>query len=396
MPKPKAPKPAQKTDLTHIKDLVPDPSNRRQHNPRNIGMVVDALHAVGAARSIVIDEDNVVLAGNGVLEAAGEAGITRLRVIEADGQEIIAVRRSGLSEAQKRHLAIADNRSAELAQWNAAQFKDDLGNGLDFAKFFSPEELAAILGTAEVVAGNTDPDEVPSERVTDIQVGDLFELGKHRLACGDCTDTAAMDRLTGGETADLLLTDPPYGISVVKDGMVGADFGVAKKGRYAPVAGDDGPVDVGHLFAFATRRIIWGGNYFSLPVSGTWLVWDKRGDSGIENTFADCELAWSDIGGPARIYRQLWNGMIREGEHEQRKHPTQKPVSLMAWCIQRGEGKRVLDCYAGSGSSMMAAEQKQAACLAAELMPAYCQVIIDRWEKFTGQKAVKVGEAVRA
>ncbi len=149
MPKPKAPKPAPKTALTHIKDLVPDPSNRRQHNPRNIGMVVDALHAVGAARSIVIDEDNVVLAGNGVVEAAGEAGITRLRVIEADGQEIIAVRRSGLSEAQKRHLAIADNRSAELAQWNAAQFKDDLGNGLDFAKFFSPEELAAILGTAE-------------------------------------------------------------------------------------------------------------------------------------------------------------------------------------------------------------------------------------------------------
>lgn len=112
-------------------------------------MIVDALQAVGAARSIVIDEGNVVLAGNGVLEAAGEAGITRLRVVEADGQEIIAVRRTGLSAAQKRHLAIADNRSAELAQWNSAQFADDLGSGKEFDKFFTENELSLILRAAE-------------------------------------------------------------------------------------------------------------------------------------------------------------------------------------------------------------------------------------------------------
>src|SRR5687767_1127910 len=94
------------TAPTHIKDLVPDPANRRAHNPRNIGMVVDALQQVGAARSIVIDEANVILAGNGVTEAAAEAGITKLRVIDAAGDELIAVRRSGLTEAQKRALAI--------------------------------------------------------------------------------------------------------------------------------------------------------------------------------------------------------------------------------------------------------------------------------------------------
>src|SRR5687768_9857621 len=105
----------------HIKDLIPDPANRRKHNPRNLGMVVDALHQVGAARSIVIDEDDVILAGNGVTEAAAEAGITRVRVIEADGQELIAVRRRGLTEAQKRALAIFDNRTAELAEWDAEQ-----------------------------------------------------------------------------------------------------------------------------------------------------------------------------------------------------------------------------------------------------------------------------------
>src|SRR3990172_3127195 len=106
-------------DLTHIRDLTPDPANRRQHNPRNIGMLVDTLHAVGAARSIVIDEDGIIRAGNGVVEAAAEAGITRLRVVDADGDEIIAVRRTGLTAAQKRYLAIADNRTAELATWDA-------------------------------------------------------------------------------------------------------------------------------------------------------------------------------------------------------------------------------------------------------------------------------------
>src|SRR3954464_3293773 len=118
------------TGPVHIKDLVPDPENRRKHNPRNLGMVVDALHQVGAARSIVIDEDNVILAGNGVTEAAAEAGITRVRVIEADGQELIAVRRSGLTPEQKRALAIYDNRTGELATWNFDQLAADKAAGL--------------------------------------------------------------------------------------------------------------------------------------------------------------------------------------------------------------------------------------------------------------------------
>lgn len=197
---------------THIKDLVPDPANRRSHNPSNIGMVVDALHAVGAARSIVIDENDVILAGNGVTEAAAEAGITKVRVIEAAGDELIAVRRSGLTPAQKRHLAIADNRSAELAQWNSQQFKDDLGAGLEFGTFFTPAELEAIVGP-EVKAGLTDPDEVPQERPTGIVAGDLFELGAHRLLCGDATSGADVARLLGDVVPFLMVTDPPYGVN---------------------------------------------------------------------------------------------------------------------------------------------------------------------------------------
>jgi hypothetical protein len=143
--------------VEHIKDLIPDPENRRKHNPRNIGLVVDTLHNVGAARSIVIDEDNVILAGNGVTEAAAEAGITRVRVIEADGQELIAVRRVGLTAEQKRALAIADNRTAELAEWDVEQLRADVDAGLDLQPWFSEKELAKLTGDASAGDGAGDP-----------------------------------------------------------------------------------------------------------------------------------------------------------------------------------------------------------------------------------------------
>lgn len=200
-------------EVTHIKDLRADPANRRKHNPRNLGMVVDALQSVGAARSIVIDEDNVILAGNGVTEAAAEAGITRVRVVDADGEEIIAVRRSGLTDEQKRKLAIYDNRTAELAEWDPEQFKSDLDAGLAFEPYFTEKELSGIVGRkVEFFAGHTDPDEAPAPRPTAIQSGDLFELGSHRLLCGDCTAQGDVGRLMGDSMADLGLTDPPYGI----------------------------------------------------------------------------------------------------------------------------------------------------------------------------------------
>ena len=145
MAKPLGKAPVESTGPSHIKDLVPDPANRRKHNPRNLGMVSDALRAVGAARSIVIDEDNVILAGNGVTEAAAEAGITRLRVIEADGNELIAVRRRGLTGEQKRALAIYDNRTAELAEWNAEQLETDKAAGLSLQPFWNEAEEANIL-----------------------------------------------------------------------------------------------------------------------------------------------------------------------------------------------------------------------------------------------------------
>lgn len=130
----------------HLRDLTTDPENRRTHNARNIGLIADSLHAVGAGRSIVIDEAGTVLCGNGVIDAAAQVGIERVRIIEADGHELIAVRRRGLTPAQKRHLALSDNRSSDLSTWNLDQLRADADAGLDLASFFAPAELVDLLG----------------------------------------------------------------------------------------------------------------------------------------------------------------------------------------------------------------------------------------------------------
>lgn len=142
--------------ITHIEDLTPDPNNARRHNPRNIGVIERSLSEVGAARSIVIDEDGVILAGNATTTAAQQAGITRVRVVDADGDELIAVRRTGLTDEQKVKLALADNRAAELADWDPATLAA-LAADVDVSGLFYPHELAAA---AQPDAGGVDPAEL--------------------------------------------------------------------------------------------------------------------------------------------------------------------------------------------------------------------------------------------
>jgi hypothetical protein len=124
--------------------LRPDPTNRRTHGDRNTGMMVDALRAVGAARSIVIDESGEILAGNGLVTAARRVGLSKLQVVDAEGDTVIAVRRRGLTPEQKRQLAIYDNRTAELAEWDVAQLAEDFANGEDLMPFFTDEELQKL------------------------------------------------------------------------------------------------------------------------------------------------------------------------------------------------------------------------------------------------------------
>ena len=382
--------------MTSIKDLKSDHKNARKRTDRSASLIAESLKRYGAARSIVIDEDGRILAGNGTVEGAKKAGITNVRIIEAEGDELIAVRRAGLSEDQKVGLALADNRSSDLSEWDHEMLRQ-LSEEHDLTPWFEDDELLAeVLDTVE---GNTDPDDVPEPPADPItKPGDLWILGNHRLLCGDSTDVLAVERLMDGKKADMVFTDPPYGVSVVKDGKVGADFGVAKKGRYAEVIGDDTTQTAHDAIAICQSlkvpvQIYWGGNYYAdkLPPTSCWLIWDKRGDSGIVNTFADCELAWTNMTGPARIHKQLWNGMIREGEKDKRVHPTQKPVALAEWAVEQYlKGSIVLDLFLGSGSTLIACEKLRKACYGMEMSPAYCDVIVKRWEDFTGNTAVCV------
>jgi 16S rRNA G966 N2-methylase RsmD len=384
--------------MTSIKDLKPDHRNARKRTDRSASLIAESLKRFGAARSIVIDEDNRILAGNGTVEGAKAAGIQNIRVIETDGTEIIAVKRTGLSEDDKIGLALADNRTSDLSDWDKDMLQQ-LSAEHDLAPWFEPDDLAEIIGETEQLPteGLTDADDVPEapeEPIT--KPGDVWLLGNHRVMCGDSTDVLAVGRLMDGKKADMVFTDPPYGVAVVKNGMVGANFGVAKKGQYAEVIGDDTTQTAHDAIALCQSlqipvQVYWGGNYYAdkLPPTSCWLIWDKRGDSGIVNTFADCELAWTNMTGPARIHKQLWNGFIREGEKDKRVHPTQKPVALAEWAIdQYLKGKTVLDLFLGSGSTLIACEIQRKSCYGMEMSPAYCDVIVKRWEQFTGNKAM--------
>jgi len=201
-----------------------------------------------------------------------------------------------------------------------------------------------------------------------------------------------------GEKADMVFTDPPYGISVVKNDKVGADFGIAKKGKYSEVIADDTTETAKEFYDTCIslgmdKFIIWGGNYFVdfLPFSDGWLIWNKRAGTDIRNTFADGEMAWCSFHTPIRIYDQLWNGMIREGEKEKRVHPTQKPIRILSEIItDHVKGNLLFDGFLGSGSTMVAAHQLNRKCYGIELDPKYCQIMIDRMHKLDPSLEIKI------
>ena len=317
-----------------------------------------------------LDKKYVVLGGNMRLKAAQEIGLKEMPIILADDW----------TQEQKDEFLIKDN--VGFGEWNW----DDLANewdaelldnwGLDIPNFDDDEVLEAEEDDFDTI-----PPEIP---IT--VLGDLYEIGEHRLLCGDSTESDQVAKLMNGQKADMVFTDPPYGIKVVKSEMVGANFGVAKKGKYSEVIADD-TTDTSKEFYNTCislgmdNFIIWGGNYFTdfLPFSDGWLIWNKRAGTDIRNTFADGEMAWCSFHTPIRIYDQLWNGMIREGEKDKRVHPTQKPIRMLSEIItDHIKGNLIFDGFLGSGSILVASHQLQRKCYGMELDPKYCDVIVNR------------------
>jgi DNA methylase len=368
------------------------------------------LKELGTGRSIVIDKHGNIIAGNGVIENAKAAGITDVEVVQSDGSKIIAVQRTDLdldSDDKARQLSIADNRTAELAEWNPenlAEFTD-----LDLKPYFTDEELIELTPQSGATL-NGDEDEVPEPPEPDAAEtvsGEIILLGAHRLMCGDSTDIDHVGKLLADVVPDMVNTDPPYGISIVrKNGKIGSggkfrgSVGTGKiipANIYAPVIGDESTDTAVAAYNICAAMnipvlIFWGGNHYAdkLPPSSCWIVWDKQNNG---NDFADAELAWTNQKSAVRICVHQWNGMLKASERgERRCHPTQKPVALAEWCFDKygKDSKTVLDLFGGSGSTLIACEKTNRTCYVMEMSPEYCDVIVKRWEKLTGKTVTRV------
>ena len=385
-----------------LADLTPDPRNARRHNPRNVGMLEKALGEVGAARSIVIDERGVVLAGNATIEAAARAGIEKVQVVDADGETIIAVRRTGLTAKQKTRLALYDNRTAELADWDADVIADLLATEREVLDgLFADDELAELiddLGEPEMADAEPQIDRAAElNKKWKVQAGDLWRVGEHRLLCGDSTKREDVARVMGGEKAVLMTTDPPYGVDY---GELVRSRKNQKAGGWTDIRGDALSDDemrsmltcsldgAGALVAFvwhppgARRFLFWE----ALEANG-WrvaqeIVWVKNalvfGRADYQWRHEPCLYAKRD-GAPSqsdRTQTTVWEC----NKPTDSQHPTQKPVELFTRPIKNHttSGAIVYDPFLGSGTTMVACENLHRKCRGIEISPDYCAVILER------------------
>lgn len=390
--------------MTSIKDLKHDHKNARKRTDRSAALIAESLKRYGAARSIVIDEDGRILAGNGTVEGARKAGISKLRIIEAEGDELIAVRRAGLSEDEKVGLALADNRSSDLSEWDNDMLRQ-LSEEHDLTPWFEDDELLAEV--LEPEEGKTDPDavpEAPAEPIT--KPGDLWILGNHRLLCGDSTDTVALERLMENKPADLWLTDPPYnvnyeggtGLKIQNDNMKDAEFRQFLHDVY---------VAANCFLRPGAAFYIWhadseGYNFRGAAVDVGWkvrqcLIWLKSslvmGRQDYQWKHEPCLYGWTE--GAAHYWgsdRKQTTILEFDKPRRNGEHPTMKPVELFQYQMENStkQGDVVLDSFGGSGTTLIAAERIHRKARLMELDPAYCDVIVKRWEDFTGNTAVCV------
>ena len=370
-----------------VDSLYFDPSNARTHDEKNLRAIKGSLATFGQVEPLVVQKSTrVVIGGNGRLAAMRAMGTETCDIVEVE-----------LDAVQASALSLALNRTAELAEWDTDVLTSTLRalDELDFdLKLIGFDDFDLSLPPAE---GLTDPDAVPEAVDTRVKPGDLWQLGAHRLLCGDSTNVQHVERLMGGEKADMVFTDPPYGVNEKTDRKTSGRSNMAACNDFAAVIGDDSTATAIDAYRLCEGLgipliIFWGANYFceALPLKSSWLVWDKREGKGQDDN-ADCELAWTNRGGPARIFAHLWKGAIKASEHgEKRVHPTQKPVALAEWSIAeypKSKVARVLDLFLGSGSTLIACEKTGRRCFGMEIDPKYCDVILTRWENFTGKTA---------
>lgn len=389
-----------------IDEVIPYENNPR-NNDEAVAYVAESIKQCGYCSPIIIDENNVILCGH-----------TRLKALKQLGyKEVECVRKSGMTDEQKKKYRILDNKTAEVAEWNFDLLEAELKD-LDFGDFdFGFDDMPELSEPVEITEDEIPEVDDKSEPIT--KPGDIWQLGEHRLMCGDSTDASAVAALMNGKEADLLLTDPPYNVAL---GMGGSVDEARKRHRRTDglvIMNDKMSEDkffefLLNCFKAAKDALKEGGAFYiwhadneglnfrsALKESGLTLrqtlIWNKNcitlGRQDYQWRHEPCLYGWKD-GASHNWYGDRKQPTVLDFKKPSRseEHPTMKPVELFAYQIQNStkKGEIVLDLFGGSGTTIIACEQTGRIGYSMELDPKYCDVIIKRYENLTGKKAVKI------
>ena len=393
-----------------IETLGFDPKNARKHGDRNKKAIEDSLHATGPARSIVIDDTDTILAGNGVTEAARKMGIKRVKIIKGDRETLIAVQRDDLTEKEKLELALFDNRAGELAEWDAEVLAELQQTDPDLIdKMFSAKEWNELTKDLPKEESDAEPqiDRAEELRVKwGTELGQLWQIGDHKLVCGDCTDRAVVERVMGDSLANLVIIDPPYGVDYSeKNTFLNA---IARGNRIqTPIKNDQGEkADIQAVwkaaFCEALKIMLPGANFYCfMPQGGDqMMMMMMMMESGIEPRHELIWLknnhvlgrvdyaykhepilyAWKD--GGHKFYGEFQTSILEfDKPTKSDMHPTTKPVELVCRLIANSSlnNEIVFDGFAGSGTTGIACQNLGRKARLIELDPGYCGVILERF-----------------
>jgi len=351
-----------KSKIMKLSAIKQNPNNPRSINKDKFNKLVKSIEEFPRMlelRPIVLNKDNIVLGGNMRLKACKHIGLTEVPVVYADD----------LTEEEQRQFIIKDNVGFGDWDWELLANEWDVSDLNDWGLDLPDMDV-------EVLEAEEDNYEEPDNLQVDVVLGDLIEIGEHRLLCGDSTDSDLLNKLLRDENVNLL-TDPPYGINANNQTL-----GTGKKQFYRGDSWDLEVPDFVYVLQFTDKAIVWGGNYFAdkLDANNDWLCWHKKNDN---LSFSEFELAWTNLGNNCRHISHHWGG-------ETKLHPTMKPVKVIEWCMNMLDDKPILDIFLGSGTTMVAAHQLNRKCYGMELDPKYCQVIIDRMINLDPTLEVKI------
>ena len=383
-----------------LEDIIPYKNNAKKHNRTQINNVAESIKQFGMVQPIVLDKNNEIVIGHCRYEALKKLGEKEAPCVMADD----------LTEEQIKKLRNLDNKLNE-SEWDYDLLKFDIED-LDFSDFDIDWEIPDLDFEEKETEEDDFDIELPVEPKS--KLGDIYQLGNHRLMCGDSTSITDIDKLLNDNKIDMIFTDPPYGMNLDTD-FSGMKSKILKGGNGgneydAGIVDDFSPEMINTIMALDIKEtFLWGADYFAelLPNKndGSWVVWDKRAngnddiaeDYSSDKMYGSCfELCWSRTKHKRDIARVKWAGMfgMKKQDNKKRLHPTQKPLELCNWFITRysEDNSNILDLFGGSGSTLIACEQLNRNAYLMELEPKWVDVIIQRWEKFTGKKAVLLNE----